>query len=258
MTTVKVLGSMAALPQTGQVTDSDYDDGYFQVGHPATGSARFVDGTGSKFGVTTDKATGLMWVKQPSLIIPGNFGVILRDEGDFNGATDTYVKGDLVNDVDDDNTLYVCFLAPGAGPDDPSADGDHWVESTWSGDATAVDKNYPAQFNWADALTACQALDYCGYTDWRLSNLLELLCVVDVSEDPVRLFDDGFGGDQPYFGHEYGAVSDIYLASSTTYASNADYCYANSFKYAEMRIYAANKSSASLYVYPVRGGVINA
>ena len=57
------------LPKTGQVTSyADGDDGYFQAGNPCV--TRFVDNGN---GTISDRATGLMWVKEPGAC-GGNFG----------------------------------------------------------------------------------------------------------------------------------------------------------------------------------------
>ena len=54
----------AFLPKTGQTTSYvDYDDGWYEAGSPA--SPRFVD---NGDGTISDRATGLMWVKNPATV----------------------------------------------------------------------------------------------------------------------------------------------------------------------------------------------
>lgn len=66
--------SLFGLPKTGQTTVYQAgDDGTYQKGYPRKG-VRFVD---NGDGTITDKATGLMWVKQPE-----NIGGVWVSEGE--------------------------------------------------------------------------------------------------------------------------------------------------------------------------------
>lgn len=68
------------LPRTGQTAvDRVGDDGTYQAGVRAAGTrvAEFVDNLN---GTVTDYATGLVWVKQPELIIPGSVGITTANQ----------------------------------------------------------------------------------------------------------------------------------------------------------------------------------
>ncbi len=59
------------LPKTGQTMVYQMgDDGYYQKGYPLGGGQRFID---NGDGTVVDTATGLMWVKDPSMIPGGLF-----------------------------------------------------------------------------------------------------------------------------------------------------------------------------------------
>jgi hypothetical protein len=63
-------GTNYGIPKTGQTTEYlDYDDGHYQKGLPVSG-ARFTDNLN---GTITDNATGLMWIKDPSLCGGGTY-----------------------------------------------------------------------------------------------------------------------------------------------------------------------------------------
>jgi Protein of unknown function (DUF1566) len=53
---------------------------------------------------------------------------------------------------------------------------------TWSG---VLQK----QFDWDDAQTACPALNYGGYADWRLPTAIELGSIVNLSDSPFQSVD---------------------------------------------------------------------
>ena len=103
MEIIQPFGTPGILPKTGQVTSfKDYDDGYYQEGWPQEGglvATRFVDNGN---GTISDRATRLMWVKQPELIIPGASVIasnqIQRAKSDWAISTD-YLIGDLVKAI---------------------------------------------------------------------------------------------------------------------------------------------------------------
>jgi len=129
---MKIATSKLYLPRTGQVTSyADGDDGYFQAGNPRT--TRFIDNLN---GTISDRATGLQWVKQPELIIPGATGVqtanqIQAVKGAWADSV-AYLAADLVAH---NSKWWVCVLAhtgPGDASTDPDTDSTHWRETVWA------------------------------------------------------------------------------------------------------------------------------
>ena len=111
--TTYVFGATQTLPKTGQTTSyQDGDDGYYEKGSAST--PQFVD---NGDGTISDKATGLMWIKQPRVIIPG---VSVRADNQIQVAhgdwvtSHAYIIGDLVSrDATDAGPpeFYVCIVA---------------------------------------------------------------------------------------------------------------------------------------------------
>jgi len=92
---------------------------------------------------------------------------------------------------------------------------------------------------WADALAACNDLDFAGHNDWRLPNARELLSLVDYeAHDPAL----------PQ-GHPFDNVQYLFYWSSTTYDANA----VNAWGVYLCNGYAFNYHKATkAYVWPVR------
>ncbi len=181
---------MRWLTKTGQTTSyADYDDGYYEAGKaPPTGSNRFTD---SGKGYIIDKATKLIWVKQVELIIPGATGIhatnqIQAAKGNWLTAT-AYVKADLVYDTVG-LKFYVCVVDHTSGVFADDLASGYWRETIWT--ASAADLESPAPMTFANALTNIAALEYAGYSDWRLANINELLSIInydfyDPALDPI-------------------------------------------------------------------------
>jgi len=96
MPSTKIFGKHD-IPKTGQITSyKTGDDGTYQAGSKA--NPRFVD---NGDGTISDRVTRLMWVKQPSLIIPGASvradNKIQVAKADWATST-VYAVGDLVRD----------------------------------------------------------------------------------------------------------------------------------------------------------------
>jgi len=233
------------LPRTGQTTsypngdDTDRDDGHYQAGAPIT--TRFVDNGN---GTVSDRVTGLQWVQQPELLVLGGTGDAVG-KGNWADATE-YAAGDVVNDG---GVMYQCILGhtgDGAGNNQPSKpDAAHWVLDPWTADA--VDPlDAPDTMAWLAAIANCEALDYAGFTDWRLPNILELCSLHNpdkVASPPI---------DLTMFPN---TIRDKYC-TSTTYKSSTTYSYRVNFanKYLDASI---TTKVTEAYLRPVRGGRIN-
>lgn len=168
------------LPRTGQTTVYRAgDDGTYQAGARAA-NARASELVDNGNGMVTDYATGLVWVKQPELIIPGAVGVHATNQiqvarGNWANST-AYAKADLAKDTAD-STYWVCAVAhTSAAPattfaQDRAANPTWWRQTIWT--VSGANLTTPAPFDWNGAIDACEALEYAGFTDWRLPNFIE-------------------------------------------------------------------------------------
>jgi len=165
--------SLFGLPKTGvSVSYNNYDDGYYKKGYPKSG-AKF---TNNGDGTITDNATGLMWVRDPSLL-GGAFGV------------------------------------PGT----------------------------PSKMKYLDSLSNVHALNYAGYSDWRVPNIKEMQSIFDYSRSYPAIDTDFF----------VIYDSSVYFNTSTRYACWLGALVAadldNGFGYFSFVV-------ELLYILPVRGG----
>jgi len=234
--TLKQYGKTKISPKTGQTTSYvDYDDGYYETGSPA--SPRFVD---NGDGTISDRVTGLMWVKQPELIIPGT-SVIASNQiqvahGDWE-TSHAYDIGDLVSsDGSDAAPYYVCIVAHTSGTFATDLAAGKWILTIWT--ATAAGLTTPKTMSWANAITNSEALDYAGFTDWRLPNIKENMSIVD-----YEIYSPAI--DQTYFPN---TQSGIYW-SGTTDAGWSDGAWNFYFSYGGV---SNSGKSSGYYVRPVR------
>lgn len=235
----------AGLPRTGQTTACRAgDDGTYQAGIRMA-SERALEFVNNGNGTVTDRAMGLVWVRQPELIIPGAVGVHATNQvqvarGNWANLT-AYAKADLTKDAAD-STYWVCAVAhtsaaAGTFAADRAAHPTYWRQTIWT--ASAADLISPAWLTWNDAIDACEALEYAGYTDWRLPNILEL----------GSLLNNGAGappGSYPVFPNmSFTCFSSTSLALDTTMALTLQAW--------DAFLYGTFKTDL-LGVYPVRGG----
>ena len=313
------------LPRTGQVTSyAAGDDGYFQAGNPRT--TRFIDNLN---GTISDRATGLTWVKQPELIIPGATGVQTANQiqtAHGNWATGhAYALAELVADGDgsqsaaltiatitnanpgvatvaaghnlssgqiivitgctggtfstcngtrtvtvvDSTTFtfgvnttslgtytgnsgtarqvkfYVCSTAHTSGTFATDITAGKWRQTVWT--ASATNLTTPATMDWANAVANCLALEYAGFTDWRLPNILELITMVNAAATSGSSWPTIFPNSQATTYH-----------SSTTYAPTTTIAIGVSFASTANGTWYQVPKNLAKYVRPVRGGRINA
>jgi hypothetical protein len=231
-------GGEKGLVKTGQTTSyTDYDDGYYQKG--ITRSY-----TDNDDGTITDNVTGLMWVKAPQKIIPGATGIHSTNQiqaAKGNWATSTaYVKADLAKDTTD-STYWVCAVnhtsaSAGTFADDRTANPTYWRQTVWT--ASAANLTTPSTMTWANSITNCEALEYAGYTDWRLPNLNELQSIAN------------YGLASPAInGTYFPNTQSNYYWSGTTYANDTGVAWVVVF--GSGAVYAVNKANG-YYVRPVR------
>ncbi len=112
---------------------------------------------------------------------------------------------------------------------------DNLTTLVWTKDAQHI----KGTMAWADALAACNNLDFAGHDDWRLPNARELLSLVD------------YGAHDPALpqGHPFDHVQFIFYWSSTTYDASA----INAWGVYLCNGYAFNYHKATrAYVWPVR------
>lgn len=95
---------------------------------------------------------------------------------------------------------------------------------------------------WANALTSANSLTLCGFSDWRLPNIIELESLVnsEVANQATFLSAQGFTGVQAY---DYW--------SSSSYVGNAANAWAVSMS--DGGVHASSKFSF-YYIWPVRAG----
>ena len=245
------------LPRTGQKTSyATGDDGWFEAGWP--GTTRFVDNLN---GTISDRATGLMWVQDPAIIIPGGpIGAVSQVQvaaGTWASDHGAYAVGDLAQgDVDPGALFYVCIAAHTAAGDKEPPNASYWVVTPWT--ASAANLTTPATFAWANAINyalgsdwdadndgGAVGLSYAGFTNWRLPNMDELFSLVDHCR--AAPFIDPLFTNVP-------TASNGYYWSSTTPSATANAC-ATSF-----RTFGISQNAAkggTYYARPVRGGIVN-
>lgn len=237
---------ISVLPKTGQTTsypngnETDRDDGHYQAGK--TVLYRFIN---NMDGTVTDNVTGLMWVQQPELIIPGpsviSSNQIQAARGPY-GNGQSYSIGDLVSGA---GLFYVCVFSHLSNGktiiDDLSNFPDSWRQTVWTN--SAINLTTPASMSWKTAIANCEPLDYAGSTDWRLPNIEELQSIVDYGVYPPQAIDGTI------FLHTYGPYW-----SSTTNASNAGSAWYVDFGNGTASNIDKQTSFVLIYVRPVRGG----
>jgi hypothetical protein len=140
------------------------------------------------------------------------------------------------------NSYYVCAVAHTSGGTtftaDITANPTYWRETTWTG--SAANLTTPLQKRWdSAAILDCEALDYAGYTDWRLPNLKELISIVNYEKVSPAINTTAFPNTQSTF-----------YWSSTPYADGATFAWFFSFYGGNP--YNGNKTLAG-YVRCVRG-----
>ncbi|MCX5673936.1 MAG: DUF1566 domain-containing protein [Planctomycetota bacterium] len=180
-------GFSAGLPRTGQTTVYRAgDDGTYQAGVRMV-SARASELVNNGNGTVTDHGTGLVWVRQPELIIPGPVGIhatnqIQRARGTWKVPPEdglgVYVAADLVKgDGAPDALYYVCILGHPAHADKEPPNATYWRETVWT--ASAANLLTAAPMTWNAAIDYCEALEYAGFTDWRMPNMQELFSLLN-------------------------------------------------------------------------------
>ena len=143
--------------------------------YPATGQT-FTD---NENGTISDPSTHLMWVKQPELIVPGEVSYLPSNQvQEAWGDISTYCGGGCADIspgvlVSDSGTFYVSpTYISWNGTFIPS----EWRETIWTTTADALDS--PATMSYLDAISACNNLDYAGYSNWRLPEISELQTII--------------------------------------------------------------------------------
>ena len=247
---VFVFGKSRMTAPTGQTTVyTAGDDGTYQSIKPV--SPRFVDNGN---GTISDMATGLMWVKKVGRIIPGASvradNQIQVARGSYANST-LYAIGDLAWDVAA-SKHYVCIVGHTSNGANVAADlvnnPSSWIETVWvhaGEDGLGWNDACPI---WNNGIINCEALDYAGYSDWRMPNLKELVSIIDYGrQNPAMnatFFPDPLVGVNFY-------TSSTALAWATTYAWGVKFYRG----YVGDTGVDKSTSSGAAGVWPVRGGI---
>ena len=238
------------LPKTEQVTSQvNYDDGFYQKGNSS--SPRFINNGDNTI---TDKATGLMWIKQPELIIPDGLNVnnIGVARGLWVSAT-TYNAGDIVTDVAD-NSAWFCLITNSdvaadflterlANPSNWSATKSVWAVDDGSGNLLPTRMIWDYTNGDPNALDlglhASPGLTKSGHSDWKLPNIKELMSLVN-----YEIY-------SPAIDSVFTNCHSDYYWSSTVYASIVSFAWSVSFEYGD--VIGIGRDYYSFYfVRPVR------
>jgi hypothetical protein len=154
---------------------------------------------------------------------------------------------DLCKDVPG-STYWVCVTAhtsAAAGTfaaDRAGAAAGKWRQTVWTASASSLE--YPAPMTWANAVANSLALEYAGFSDWRLPNLMEFLSVMNLGTDVSPMT---YPGGLVMLEGQYW--------TSTTYILATDSAW--SIDNTSVEIYRDDKTY-TYYLVPVRGGRINA
>lgn len=240
---------ISGLPRTGSVdVVTAGDDATYQVGHPST--SRFID-VGNGTVRDTLYVPELRWVKTPHLIIPGGSGKIGDDfgggastaRGNWTNGGGDYLKGDVVSRDGGDAAPY--FVSNVDHPPGASfaADVAKWDETVWIG--SAADLTTAATFSWDNAIAACEALDYGGFTDWRLSNMVELFLLYNNNT-----------GTAPSILQPFSLTADVTVWTASPRKTVTGSSYFVDFS-ASVQVNQQTQGNVNVAI-PVRGGKINA
>jgi hypothetical protein len=188
-----------------------------------------------------------MWVKQPEILIPGAVGIHATNQVQVaHGAwaqSHAYAAADLVSEGA--GACYISAVAhtSGAGTfaEDRAAHPTYWRVTIWT--ASAADLVHPATMAWTAALAACEALDYAGFSDWRLPNVIEMVTLINYEENAPATYTS-------FPNTNTGATS--YWTSTTADASTT-HAFAVTFGNGVTDAPPPDKA-LTLLVRPVRGG----
>ncbi|GAH91786.1 unnamed protein product [marine sediment metagenome] len=81
----------------------------------------------------------------------------------------------------------------------------------WAGDGNEVGCNNGATITWPNALTYALALDFAGFKDWRVPNLIELLSICNYAVTSPAIKEPPFAN----------TVEDFYFTSTTYIVATA-------------------------------------
>jgi len=99
-------------------------------------------------------------------------------------------SGQITSFADGDDGYYqkgypqngVRFVDNGDGTITDMATGLMWIKDPSQIGGDWGSPGSPTTTTWAVAITRCNALEYAGYSDWRLPNIKELYSIVDIGE----------------------------------------------------------------------------
>jgi Protein of unknown function (DUF1566) len=132
-----------------------------------------------------------------------------------------------------------CFTDNGNNTITDNGTGLIWVkDSSCIPGGTWGKPGFPLAMNWSSAISSCEALNYAGYTDWRLPNIKELQSIID-------------------YGRNGPAIDPVFISQSSYYWSSTAVSDGNDAAWYVLfgfGVVFSGDKSFTYYVRPVRGG----
>jgi len=111
----------------------------------------------------------------------------------------------------------------------------------WVADAEDEELDEGEPETWDGAIYTCNSLEYAGFTDWRLPNIMELLSIIRYASVGLHYY------------YTYFSIPNWVFWTSNTDVRFSQYAYAISFVTCQLRQYL--KTSDTIHILPVRGGL---
>lgn len=119
--------------------------------------------------------------------------------------------------------------------------------TTWTNSSSNPPRQPNNNLNWSDSIAACQALDYAGFTDWRMPNFNEMLALVRAG------LGTNSSDNHPIISGLFRNINTgWYWWTSTTYPTNTSSALTMQFNNNNLNISNSGKTGTGIYVLPCR------